>query len=62
MGNAVTESYFAATLDRSEEIPDEVAGAIRATRQRQTNNGAVVETYRGTGLEAALSLLVPAVR
>lgn len=59
-GNAVTESYVAAVLNRSKEISDDVAAGIRATRQRLINNDGVVETYRTIDLKTALSMLVPA--
>ncbi|MBA2454216.1 MAG: hypothetical protein H0V47_13685 [Chloroflexia bacterium] len=60
-GNAVTESYVEAVLDRSAEIYDEAASAIRETRKRLMKDGAVVETYRGIAVDTALSMLAPTV-
>ncbi len=57
-GNAVTESYVAAVLDQSREIPEEVSAAIRSARDAFKRDGAAIESYRRIDLETALSMLV----
>lgn len=57
-GNATTESYVAAVLDQSGEIPADVAENIRTVRQAGAVNGAAPESYRRLDLPTALALLV----
>jgi hypothetical protein len=56
-GNEVTESYVAAVLDRSTEIPLQDRAELSAGRERLLEGGRPVETYRRLTLKEALARL-----
>ena len=60
-GNAITESYVAAVLDKSPGISPQAAADVRSVRQEFMENGAAIESYRRVTLEAALAMLAPSV-
>jgi hypothetical protein len=58
-GNAATEAYVAAVLEKSDQIAVEARAGIRARRSGLLEHGVPVESYRRLSVAEALARLAP---